>query len=65
MLGCKGKSWLHAEEGGPSPLLSTGEAAPGVLCLFLAYPGQERHGCAGETPVKGHYNDKEIEASLL
>ncbi|PKU45881.1 hypothetical protein llap_3823 [Limosa lapponica baueri] len=41
-------------EGDPSPLFTTGEATPGVLCLVLAPTVQERHGATGESPVKGN-----------
>ncbi|KAK4823968.1 hypothetical protein QYF61_008354 [Mycteria americana] len=45
------------EGGGPSPLLSTGEAASGVLCPVLVSPVQEIHGLSGVSPVKSHKGD--------
>jgi len=34
-----------------SPLLSTGDARPGILCQVMGFPIQERHGHTGESPV--------------
>lgn len=48
-----------------SPLLSFDEAIPGVLCLVLGSPVQERHGTSWENPIKSHKDDKRIGASLL
>lgn len=46
------------EGGGPSLLFSTGdEVTPGVLCLVLGSSIQGRHGCAGESLIKGHQDD--------
>lgn len=59
------KVLTEVEGGDPSPLFSTGEAAPGVLGPFLGTIVQGRHGHTGESPTKGHRYYQETEASLL
>ena len=38
---------LQGEGGDPAPLLSAGEASPGVLCPDVKSSVQERHGLVG------------------
>lgn len=40
--------------GDPSSLLSTGEAAPEVLCPVLSFSAKERHKATGASPTTGH-----------
>jgi len=45
----------HQKQGGDRPpVLATGEAAPGVLCLVLGPSLQEGHGVSGVCPEKGN-----------
>ena len=46
-------AWPAGAESNHSPVLSTGEATPWVLCLFLGPSLQERHWIPGTCPVKG------------
>lgn len=64
--GKDGKWYLRqkVEACNPSPLLSTGEATPGVLGPVLDSLVQGGHWHTGEGPAKG-YNDEGIEISLL
>lgn len=55
---------LHPKEHGqqveghdPAPLLYTGKASPGILCLEVEFSVQERHGPVGVHPEEGHRND--------
>jgi len=43
-----------AKGGDCAPVLSTGEAAPGVLCSILGPSLQKRHLVAGPCPEKGN-----------
>lgn len=43
--------------GDPFPLLSTGQARPGVLCPVLGFPVQEGLGRTRKSPVEGHQAD--------
>jgi len=53
------QSIISRSKDGSSPLLSTGEAAPGTLFLVLGSPMQERHGRTGGSLVQG-YKDLEV-----
>lgn len=45
-------SW--GTSGDPAPLLSPGDATPGVLCPILGSLVQERHGAPGAGSVEGN-----------
>ena len=53
------------EGGDPDPLLCTGEASLGALCLDVESSVQERHGPDGLCPEQGHKNDARDEKPLL
>lgn len=46
-------SWAAGPGSEPPPLLSPGEASPGVLCPVLCSSVQERHGHTVHIPIKG------------
>jgi len=56
---------LQGEGGDPAPLLSAGEASPGVRCPDVKSSVQERHGPVGACPEEGHKNDpRDVTLSL-
>lgn len=55
----------RAERGDPSLLLSTGEAALGVLNPLLGPAVLERPGHTGGSPVEGHQDGEGAGALLL
>ena len=58
------QSCQNVTGGHPSPLLSTGDATPGVLGPVLASSFQERHGHTEGSPTKDHTDDQGTGASL-
>lgn len=60
VLGCI-RRWKQVEGVDPSPLLSTGESKPGVLCPLLGFLVKVGHKHTGESPMKGCENRRIIE----
>ncbi|TRZ11644.1 hypothetical protein HGM15179_015465 [Zosterops borbonicus] len=52
--GALGRAFQQGKGGDPAPLLSSGEASPGVQCPVLGSSGRNRHGVG---PVKGDKDD--------
>lgn len=42
------------EGGDSSPLFSTGEATPEIVCPLTGFPEQKAHGHTRDSPVKGN-----------
>lgn len=64
MRSCAVVMYFQWVERGNSPLLSTGEATPGVLGSLLGSSMKDRHGHTEDCPANGHKDEKNAEFLL-